>query len=147
MWITKRTCQDKLIQKTIPCNKWLHNIKIKNCSVCEFCMNVDDLPHFFIRCLKVKEFWLHSFNWCENLSGIVIRNSEVIEECILFGFPSNSDVMQVQLLYIICKILYLSNIYLIITHLTSIPAWTNSSKPWKQENIYIKKNKKEKFLK
>ncbi len=24
-----------------------------------------------------------------------IRNSQVIEECILFGFPPNSDVMQV----------------------------------------------------
>ncbi len=58
-------------------------------------MNVDDLPHFFIRCLK--EFWLHWFNWWENLWGkkIVIRNSQLIEECILFGFPSNSDVMQV----------------------------------------------------
>ncbi len=51
-------------------------------------MNVDDLPHFFVRCLKVKEFWLHWFNWWESLSGIVIRNSQVIEEC-------NSDVMQV----------------------------------------------------
>ncbi len=58
-------------------------------------MNVDDLPNFFIRCLKVKEFWLQWFNWWENLLGIVIRNSQVIEECILFGFPSNSDVMQV----------------------------------------------------
>ncbi len=90
-----QTFQYRLIQTTIPCNKWLHNITIKNCSVCDYCMNVDDLPHFFIRCLKVKEFWLHWFNWLESLSGIVIRNSQVIEECILFGFPSNSDVMQV----------------------------------------------------
>ncbi len=90
-----QTFQYKLIKKTSPCNKWFHNIKIKNCSVCDYCMNVDDLPHFFIRCLKVKEFWLHWFNWWESLSGIVLRNSQAIEECILFGFPSNSDVMQV----------------------------------------------------
>ncbi len=58
-------------------------------------MNVDDLTHFFIRCLKVKEFWLHWFNLWANLSDIVIKNSQVIEECLLFGFPSTSDVMQV----------------------------------------------------
>ncbi len=57
-----QTFQYRFIQITILCNKWLHNIKIKNCSVCDYCMNVDDLPHFFIRCLKVKEFWLHWLN-------------------------------------------------------------------------------------
>ncbi len=30
-----------------------------------------------------------------NLSGIDIRDSQVIEECILFGFPLNNDVMHV----------------------------------------------------
>ncbi len=41
------------------------------------------------------ELWLHWFNWWKNLSGIVIIISQVIEECLLFGFRSNSDVMQV----------------------------------------------------
>ncbi len=118
-----QTFQYRLIQKDIPCNTWLHNIKIKNCSVCDYCMNVDDFPHFFIRCLKVKEFWLHWFNWWEHISGIVIRNSQVIEECILFGFPSNSDVMQVlNFLYYMQNIISIANVYLIITHLISIPA-------------------------
>ncbi len=59
----------------------------------------------------------------ENLSGIVIRNSQVIEECILFGFPSNSDFMQVlNFVYYMQNIISISNIYLIITNLTSIPA-------------------------
>ncbi len=51
-----QTLQYRLVQKTIPYSTWLHNIKIKNCSVCDYCMNVDDLSHFFIRCLKVNEF-------------------------------------------------------------------------------------------
>ncbi len=103
-------------------------------------MSVDDLPHFFIRCLKVKEFWLHWFSWWESLFGIVIRNSHVIEECILFGFRSNSDLMQ---LLNFCTLyakyyIYISNVYLIITHLISIPAWTNLSKAWKQKKLYVK---------
>ncbi len=44
---------------------------------------------------KVAEFWTQLFNWWENLSGILIKDRQVIEECILFGFPSDSDIMQV----------------------------------------------------
>ncbi len=50
---------------------------------------------FLYQMPKRKESWRHWFNWWENLSGIVIRNSQVIEGWILFSFPSNSDVMQV----------------------------------------------------
>ncbi len=88
-----QTFQYRIIQNIILCNKWLHNIKIKNSPVCDYCNNADDLPHYFIRCPKVAEFWCYWFNWWENLSGIDIRDSQVIEECMLFGFPLNNDVM------------------------------------------------------
>ncbi len=102
-------------------------------------MNVDDLPYFFIRYLKVKVFWLHWFYWLNNLCSIVIRNSQVIEECILFGFPSNRDVMQVlKFVDFMQNIISIANVYLIITHLT-MPAWINSRNPWKQKKKYIKK--------
>ncbi len=52
-------------------------------------------PHYFIQCPKVAEFWCYWFNWLANLSSIDIRDSQVIEECILFGFPLNNDVMHV----------------------------------------------------
>ncbi len=121
-------CPDTWIYSTEKwSNKWLHNIKIKNYSVCDNCMNLDDFLHFFIRCIKVKEIWLHWFNRWENISGIVMRNSQVIEECIYFlFFHPIVMVCKYLILYIIHKV---SNVYLIITHLTSIPAWTNSSKP------------------
>ncbi len=143
-----QTFQYRLIQKTIPCNKWFHNIKIKNC-VYDYCMNVNGLPHFFFRCLKVKEFWLHWFNWWENLSGIVIRNSQVIEECILFGFPSNRDLIQV----LNFSILY-AKYYIYIQHLFNINTLDlytclNQLKQVlkTEENKSIKNNKKETFLK
>ncbi len=61
--------------------------------LCDYCNNVDNLRHYIIRCLKVAEFLYYWFNWCENLSGVDIRDIQVIEECILFGFPLNNDVM------------------------------------------------------
>ncbi len=68
---------------------------IKNIPVCDYCNNVNDLPHYFIRCPKVAEFWCYWFNWWENLSVIDIRDCQVIEKCILFGFPLNNGVMHV----------------------------------------------------
>ncbi len=44
---------------------------------------------------KVAEFWYFRFNWWEILSGIDIRDRQLIEECILFDFPINNDVMYV----------------------------------------------------
>ncbi len=41
------------------------------------------------------EFWCYWFNWWENLSDKDIRDSQVIDECILIGFPLNNDVMHV----------------------------------------------------
>ncbi len=48
---------------------------------------------FFIKCPKVLDFWLHWFNWWENLSGITIRDSQIKDECIIFGFPLKTDAM------------------------------------------------------
>ncbi len=145
-----QTFQYSLIQKkTMPCNKWLHNSKIKNCSVCDYCVNVDDLPHCFIRCLKVKQFWLHWFNWWENLSGIGIRKSQAIEECILFGFLSNSDVMQVlnfcilyAKYYIYIQSLFNNNTLDLYTCLKQLKQALKT-----EENICKKNTKKEIFLK
>ncbi len=75
----------------IPCNKWLHTIKIKNNAVCNFCNEDDDTLHFFINCKKVNEFWSFWINWWENISKIPIKYSNVINECILLGFPNNKE--------------------------------------------------------
>ncbi len=112
-------------------------------------MNVNDLPHYFIRSLKVKEFWHHWFNWWESLSGIVIRNSQVIEECILFGFPCNSDVMQVLNFCILCAKYYIYIQPLFNNNTLDLYACLNQLKqPLKtEENICKTNNKKEKILK
>ncbi len=88
------------------------------------------------------------FNWWENLSGIVVRNSQVIEECILFGFPSNNDVMQVLNVcilyakyYIYIECIFNNNTLDLYTCLNQLKQDLKI-----EENICIKNNKKEKFL-
>ncbi len=58
----------------IPCNKWLYNIKIKESSICNYCNDVNDIPHFFLKCSKVKEFWNMMINWLEQLSELNSMN-------------------------------------------------------------------------
>ncbi len=54
-----QTFQYKIIHNIISCNQWLYNIKIKENNKCTFCNDIDNLPHFFLKCDKVKQFWSH----------------------------------------------------------------------------------------
>ncbi len=91
-----QTLQCKIIHNIISCNQWLHNIKIKENNKCAFCKDIDNLPHVFLKCDKVKQFWSHWFNWWQKISGFEIQlDNNVIEGCILFGFPHKSDIIMV----------------------------------------------------
>ncbi len=51
----------------------------------DYCGGVDDILHFLKKCPNVNDFWSYWINWQENLSEIAIKNSPVLEECIIFG--------------------------------------------------------------
>ena len=90
-----QTFQYRLIHRIIPCNKWLHNIKIKNSPECNYCNNTDNLPHFFLQCPEVKVFWNYWLKWWESTSKLYIRNNQELHELILFGFPGTTDIIHV----------------------------------------------------
>ncbi len=73
----------------------MHNIKIKDNDSCDYCGGVDDILHFFKKCPKVRvnDFWSYWINWWENLFEIAIKNSPVLEECIIFGCPLNFRIL------------------------------------------------------
>ncbi len=35
---------------------WLYNIKTKDSEICEYCNEVDDIVHFFLKCSKSQRF-------------------------------------------------------------------------------------------
>ncbi len=81
-----QTFQYRILHRIIPCNKWLHNIKIKDSDSSDYYGGVDDILHFFKKCPKVNDFGhvgLITINWWENLSEITIKNSPALEECII----------------------------------------------------------------
>ena len=86
--------QYRVLHRTIPCNQWLNNLKIKDSATCSFCSEKDDIPHFLLKCKNIEHFWLFFFNWWKNLTNIdIINNVNELEECIIFGFPTTNDIV------------------------------------------------------
>ncbi len=58
--------------------------------ICEYCNEVDDIVHFFLKCSKVRDCWNVILNWLECLSKINMKNILIFNECVLFGYPNPS---------------------------------------------------------
>ncbi len=84
-----------LFHSVIPCNKWLCDKKIKSESGCNICNDVDDLIHFFIYCENIKQFWTSFYKWWNNISEFNIGTNDIFEECTLFGYPGEEDIIQI----------------------------------------------------
>ncbi len=54
--------QYKIRHRTLPCNEWLKNIKIKPDSKCTYC-NADSITHFLIDYKSNKLFWKSWAKW------------------------------------------------------------------------------------
>lgn len=144
-----QTFQYRLLHNIIPCNQWLCNLKIKNSNICDYCNEIDDIPHFFLYCPKVNDFWKYWANWWENISTTNITNCLDISECILFGFPGNEDETQVlnyciiyTKYYIYIQKLFNKNQLEMHACLTQIKHSLNT-----EQNICNSQNKKHKFKK
>lgn len=81
--------QFKLVHHTIPCNKYLCNIKIKQSDACSFCdpQAVDTLQHFFFSCSTVTTFWKAVCNWLASQADFHVN---VDEREFLFGVPKGA---------------------------------------------------------
>ena len=83
--------QYKIIHRTLPCNEWLKNIKIKPDSNCTYCNITDSITHFLIDCKSNTFFWKSWAKWWQSMTRFNIRGESHIHESILFGFPGGSD--------------------------------------------------------
>ncbi len=78
--------QYKIIHRTLPCNEWFKNKKIKPDSKCTYCNNTDTITHFLIDCKSNKLFWK---NWAINLK----KNLKKIKTKIHFlGYLSHAQI-------------------------------------------------------
>ena len=80
-----QSLQYKLINRIVPCKKWLYNQKVVDSPYCPLCNNntVDDIIHHFIDCAHLKHFWNSLEKWWNRIAGYEIK---LTTKHILFGF-------------------------------------------------------------
>lgn len=76
----------KLIFRLTPCNKYLHMIGIKDNPKCSFCPEIDNIPHFFCRCIRVKPFWSSLHDWFSQYLDCSLSHLSEIE--VILGLSS-----------------------------------------------------------
>ncbi len=86
-----QSLQYKILHRTLPCNEWLNNIKIKSESTCSYCNEINTITHFVIDCISNKYFWKSWARWWYSITDFNIGEEQYIYESILFGFPGDSD--------------------------------------------------------
>ncbi len=84
-----------IIHRIIPCNSWLKNITIKNSECCDFCNEINDIPHFLLLCPNFKAFWKSWAKWWFSVTKTEIRHVDHLQENILFGFVGANGIIYV----------------------------------------------------
>lgn len=60
----------RIVHRIITCNKYLHDIRLRDNDKCETCGETDSISHFFVSCPAVETFWEKLSLWCEEQLGL-----------------------------------------------------------------------------
>lgn len=82
--------QYRILQRILPCNEYLAQIRVLPSATCSFCTEMDDLFHFMYGCQKTKEFWDSLAAWLRHHSNAVRFPYNILEYELLFGVYGNS---------------------------------------------------------
>lgn len=75
----------KIINRIIPCKKFLQQIRIADSDACDFCGDQDSLTHFFCDCPHNRPFWNSVFRWFARIEDL--RLEDVSSKHRLLGLP------------------------------------------------------------
>lgn len=78
--------QYKVLQRIIPCNRYLTNIRIKQEDSCAFCDKVDTIQHFPFECENTNHFWSQVCRWVGQNTDLRI---DISQQEFLFGVHPN----------------------------------------------------------
>ena len=74
--------QYRIINRILPCRKWLNILTVVDSDLCTMCGDVDDIEHFLYLCPTTRVFWEHLEKWWNRLSPC---NVTLTLKHILFG--------------------------------------------------------------
>lgn len=93
--------QYKVLQRTIPCNKYLANIRIRQDDKCSFCAEVDTIQHFLAECDDTRRLWNQIRSWMEQNTGFQMDISQ--QEFLLGVHPRVPGSRKINLIAIMAK--------------------------------------------
>lgn len=79
--------QYKIIHRIIPCNHWLHILKVKENPECDICKVDDTILHYFIHCRMINNFWTFLSKWWLRTFKTIVPNDDSF---IIFGVEINT---------------------------------------------------------
>lgn len=82
-----QSLQFRITHRTIPCNRYLRNIRIRQDDYCSFCDNPtpDTLQHFFFSCPRVTTFWCSLTSWLATQANFHLN---ITENHFMLGVPN-----------------------------------------------------------
>lgn len=75
----------KVVNRILPCNKFLKQIRIKSSDVCDLCGQEDNISHFLFECLTVRTFWKSLCRWFEGVECLALDT--LSPKRYVFGVP------------------------------------------------------------
>lgn len=73
----RETCiqslQYKILDRILPCNKYLKQLRIRDTDTCSYCSQIDSIPHFLFNCPGVQSFWSNICDWFEKNMDIRMK--------------------------------------------------------------------------
>ena len=83
-----QSLQYKIINRIVPCRKWLHDQRVIESPYCKRCNDkIDDIIHHFIECNDVKNFWQGLEKWWNRTSDYEVKFTN---KHIIFGLYYNN---------------------------------------------------------
>lgn len=83
--------QYRVLHRTIPCNAFLQQIRVKDSKTYNYCDEWDDLIHFFYYCPDTVDFWDSIALWLSSSSDIISFPEDLEETDFLFGIKGFGD--------------------------------------------------------
>lgn len=90
----------RLLNRIIPCNVYLQQLRVKESVECSFCGDRDDLYHFFYGCPETKAFWASLGKWLRQNSAVIALPRTISEVEFLLGIL-DTDEMDLRLNFIL----------------------------------------------
>lgn len=82
----------RVLNKIIPCNVYLKQLRVKDSEECSFCHGRDDLYHYFYGCNDTAVFWKGVCKWLKNNSAVITVPRNIPELEFLLGIVDTDEI-------------------------------------------------------